>query len=172
MEGALTEAQYFDLPVILGLRLPERDGLRYLCLTGLKGRSAVCRQSPEGSPFLVLWADLAPFYAGVFYLPWKNPREYSGVVSVDSPREKILALAEHLRAAGVIDAASEMLQGPALAAAIRGFQRRYGLSPDGLVGPMTQLALYRATPGYPWPQPDSPYGRPEEGGTSLGGESP
>lgn len=174
MEGELAEVQHFDLPVILGLRLPERDGLRYLSLTGLKGRIAVCRQSPERSPFLVPWVDLAPFYAGVFYLAWKNPRGYSGVVSVSSPKEKILALEEHLLAAGVIRAASETADGPALAAAIRAFQRRQGLSPDGLVGPMTQLALYRATPGYPWPlPPPGPLdGRPEEGGPALGGDSP
>jgi general secretion pathway protein A len=172
MEGALTGVQHFDLPVILGLRLPERDGLRYLSLTGLTGRMAVCRQSPERPPFLVPWADLAPFYAGVFYLAWKNPRGYSGVVSADSPRDKILALAEHLRAAGIIDADSETADGPALATVVRAFQRRQGLSPDGLVGPMTQLALYRATPGYPWPQPDPLDGRPEEGATPIGGDSP
>lgn len=172
MEGPLGEARHFDLPVILGLRLPERDGLRYLSLTGLAGRMAVCRQSPERAPFRVSWADLAPFYAGVFYLPWKNPRGYSGVVSVDSPREKILALAEHLRAAGIIDAASETADGPALAAVVRAFQRRHGLAPDGLVGPMTQLALYRATPGYPWPQPELLESRPEEGATPIGGDSP
>jgi general secretion pathway protein A len=156
LEGDLADIQHFDLPVVLAMRLPEGGGLRYLSLAGLQERIATCRQSPDRSAFLVQWADLAPFYAGVFYLAWKNPRGYSGVVSAGSPREKILVLEEHLLALGVIGAApATAAYGPSLEAAVRLFQRRHGLAPDGLVGPMTQLALYRETPGYSLPLPPS-----------------
>ena len=156
MEGTLTDIQHFGLPVLIAMRRPERDGLVYLSMTGFQERIVTCRQSPDRPAFHARWEDLAPFYAGIFYLSWKNPRRYSGVVSAASSREKILELEEHLVAAGVSEAAPAGVYGPPLQAVIRVLQRRHGLAPDGLAGPMTQLALYRETPGYRTPplQPD------------------
>jgi general secretion pathway protein A len=170
LQGALTDIQHFGLPVILAMRLPQRQGVVYLSMTAIDAEIVSCRQSPDRPAFHARWRDLTPFYTGVFYLVWKNPRGYSGVVSASSSREKILKLEEHLLTLGVTDGAPAGVYEGKLAAAIRVLQRRHGLTPDGLAGPMTQLALYRETPGYQVPALNRSLTRREAIGTAEGGE--
>ena len=83
---------------------------------------------------------------------WKNYFNYTGVIPISSPGEVILSLKVHLKAKGFPIEAMTAAYDTTTRLAVETIQARNGLNVDGMVGPMTKIALYNEDPSLNGPR--------------------
>lgn len=156
----------------------RRHGLAALRLTGLRlgdlravGLPAIVEMREAGArhPYLVLAIDgdaatlVAPageearvtlpliesgWTRSALFL-WRNADGLPTDASQPWTPTVVAAMAARLRALGFLRADAAPVDDPAVREAVRGFQTSVGLPADGLTGPLTILALVRASGGHP-----------------------
>lgn len=142
-QGRLSHVRFFNLPALLRLNQPD-VGPRYLVLSGLSGETAQIDRA-EGEPVRLPVAALEAAWSGDYRLVWPLPPSGAHLIRPGVTGEEARWLRELLaRVPGL-----EMLPGPAdrfdvtLESALRAFQSAKGLTPDGIAGPRTLIALYQ-----------------------------
>ncbi len=85
-------------------------------------------------------------------MPWNNFLHLAGTIPRDAPPESVLNLKMLLRELGHGDIAMTPDYDGQCVEIVKGIQRKYGLTPDGKVGPLTKIILYREARRYPMPQ--------------------
>jgi general secretion pathway protein A len=142
----LEQLKAFDLPAVLEIGHPSREGVLFLTLTGLDAESAVVYFAP-GDFFRVPTAVLRRFWNGRARMLW---RDFDETESSDAPRRLAWAGAR-LATLGMLPSGSNA--SPAeLLDAVKKLQERVLLSPDGDLGEETRMALYSLSGGYDVPR--------------------
>ncbi|QIK38906.1 AAA family ATPase [Caldichromatium japonicum] len=143
-QGRLSHVRFFNLPALLRLNQSEAEP-RYLVLSGLSGETAQIDRA-TGEAVRVPVAALESAWSGDYRLIWPLPPSGAHLIRPGTMGEEARWLRELLaRVPGL-----EMLPGPAdrfdvtLESALRAFQLAKGLTPDGIAGPRTLIALYQA----------------------------
>jgi general secretion pathway protein A len=150
VKGNLTLIKKLNLPAILEFPLPDGSGSRFLALVGLADDEI--RLSDGDETYSVAAASLAGLWNGVAHIFWKNYFNYTGVIPISSPGEVILSLKVHLKAMGFPIEAMTAAYDTTTRLAVEAIQARNGLAVDGLVGPMTKIALYNEDPSLNGPR--------------------
>jgi len=151
--GTWRELHALDMPALLKLR-PERGRGReatYLVLTGLDADSVALAHA-EGT-HRVPRADLKQILSGSYTVVWQPPPVGAAIISSASRGEPVRWLRKLLSQVpelGVTDTESGTFDA-AVGAALRRFQVKYGLHPDGMAGAKTLIQLNNAVgmPGIP-----------------------
>jgi len=96
--------------------------------------------------------QLSRNWSGLAFVPWRDFYRIRGEIPGDVPPESIRRLKKLLGDIGIANLPNSPDYDPATRAAVMAFQRRYGIEPDGIVGPATKIVLYNAldtltTPG-------------------------
>jgi general secretion pathway protein A len=142
LKADLSLVKAFNLPAILELKPLTKASLKYSALVKIEG-SGVCLQNGPGRETITLKEkELEQYWTGRVYIPWKNFSNFTGVAPITSPPETILALKNHLKAMGFDNIADNPDYDAVTRGAIQTIQKKYGLKPDGFVGPMTKIILY------------------------------
>ncbi|MEZ4279988.1 MAG: AAA family ATPase [Myxococcota bacterium] len=125
---------------------------RWLALTGFDGDRVWLAGLVPGRVVSVALAELAPRWLEAGVLVWKNHESLAQRFEQGGRRESIEWLQEALGELQIYEGPVTGEFDAPTAAALRDFQRRIGLVEDGLVGPLTQIALYAELPRYPVPR--------------------
>ena len=151
--GTWRELYALDRPALLKLR-PRRGqgrGSTYVVLTGLDAETVILSH-PTGA-HRVPRADLKQLLSGSFTLVWQPPPVGTTIIRSSSKGEAVRWLRKLLSQVpelGVTDTESGTFDA-SVGAAVRRFQVKYGLNPDGQAGPKTLIQLNNAVgmPGIP-----------------------
>lgn len=131
---------------------PAESDRRWLALTGFDGDRVWLAGLVPGRVVSVALSELTPRWLEAGVLVWKNHESLAQRFEQGSRRESVEWLQNAL-------AELQIYEGPVsgefdtpTATALRDFQSQIGLVEDGIVGPLTQIALYAELPRYPVPR--------------------
>jgi general secretion pathway protein A len=140
VQGHLNLIKRLNLPAILEFVQPGGDNPRFLALVGLDGTEV--RVSDGDATVTVDPASLAWLWNGAARIFWENHFDYRGSIPTSSPGESIVALKVHLKTLGFSIKEMDAAYDVDTRLAVETIQARHGLPVDGIVGPLTQIALY------------------------------
>lgn len=136
------QVKMFNLPAILSVLLPDDPRKKFL---------GVERITPEGEFILfprleskkyrVDPEQLKPFLDGYMYIAWKDYFGYDRVISPLASKDSILSIKLLLPDIGYPMKNMAPVYDRDVRQAIKQIQKNYGLAEDGLVGPLTKIAL-------------------------------
>jgi general secretion pathway protein A len=92
----------------------------------------------------VSWAsgEIFPYWSGVAYVPWKNFLGDDTIIPHGSVGDSVLSLKNFLRDLGFDGIDVGPVYDENTVAVIKGIQAKHGIATDGIVGPLTRIALY------------------------------
>jgi general secretion pathway protein A len=138
-------------PTAAAALVPESDR-RWLALTGFDGDRAWLAGLVPGRVVSVAVAELEPHWLEAGVLVWKNHESLAARFEQGGERESIEWLQNALAELQLYPGSPTGQFDAKTADALRDFQSRTGLTEDGVVGPLTQIALYAELPRYPVPR--------------------
>lgn len=149
--GNTAMLRLLDVPAVLELRLPGTSGPRYAALVGMQNGAPVLAAG-DGTTVSVQTAFLEKAWYGQAHV-FSRDFEGLGPGTLDgrSRGARVTRLQGLLRHIGAYGGPESGLFDPATSAAVLDFQRSRYVSADGIVGPLTRVALYAAAGGYPRP---------------------
>jgi general secretion pathway protein A len=146
----LDQLRVLDHPVLLGIE--AADGVRRIvALAQLGDGEAELEGVVASGTVRVPVEELQRYWLGDAHLVWRDFEPLPDLLRPGDGGESVLWLQ---RALGEIGYATDPTSGyfdAATAQAVRAFQSDRGLDPDGAVGPLTKMAIYRALGRYAVP---------------------
>ena len=140
--GNKNQIKLFNLPAILSFSVNGQTG--FLAVTGVE-RQNLCLIAADDVQHGVKvdLGELAPFLSEDIYIVWKDIFGYAGLISHSSPPAAVISVKLALQQLGFEKIAPTATYDAGLVNAVKTVQKRYGLAPDGLVGPMTKIVLFQ-----------------------------
>ena len=141
-----------NLPAILVVTSPDRDGKGYLAVAGItKDNEYIVLSKSSGEKTRIDPDELTPFLYKNSYIVWKNIFGTDETISKTSPVASAVSVKLFLRQTGFASIDSTPVYDNAVMDAVKKIQAKYGLTEDGLVGSMTKIILlhekgYDSTP--------------------------
>jgi general secretion pathway protein A len=131
-----------NLPALLAISMPEWQYPGYLTIRKID-QGKITLHNAEKDNFIEVTPDILKRYcAGSIYILWKNFFFYKGNIPKTAPEESIIMLKMHLQDIGFNDIEISPLYDEQTKKVIRQIQKKHGLKPDGIVGPLTKIVLY------------------------------
>ena len=143
-EADLTLIQTLNLPAVLTFYLPYHTWPKYMTLTGLDSDNAYLDAGDQGGIKVVDRKSLLRFWSGEAYIVWNNFAGLEGIITEHSSPGAVQALKKLLVDLAYIDNVGRSRYDAGLKQLIRDIQTNNGLDADGMVGPLTKIALYNA----------------------------
>ncbi|MFQ5478710.1 MAG: AAA family ATPase [Candidatus Binatia bacterium] len=138
-----------DVPVILELKAGSQAEPRFVVLRGLDQDRALL--GIDGGT-VVDRAVLEAAWTGGVHLLWKDRERLEHSIGSGSGGPAVMRLQALLRELALFDGAVNGIYGDDSKAAVRKLQSRYGLQPNGVVDPITQVVLYNAVERFKRPE--------------------
>ncbi len=143
VNGGFDQVRALNLPAIL--EFPDTGGaIHFMAVVGLDGDDI--RIDDGAAIVTVLPAELSGRWNGTAHILWKNYYNYLGVIPISSPGDAIVSLKVQLKTLGFPIVAMTPAYDLATRSAVESVQARNGLVVDGMVGPLTKIALYNEDP--------------------------
>jgi general secretion pathway protein A len=137
-DGNSERLRSLNLPAILEVYPPMSPSPVYLALIRIENQDMILKSNQL---IRIKQSQLEGIWNGVAYIVWKNFLGITGTIPRDAPPESVITLKMMLRDMGhAIDI--QPGYGPITRNIVGEIQKKYGLKPDGSVGPMTKIALY------------------------------
>lgn len=133
--------QKLNLPAVLEFRFSESTSPRYLALLKTDPEDLVF-SDPKGEEGSLLLSRIPPFWSGTAYIPWKNFLGYDQVIPHGSHGGTVLSHKALLRDIGYEGVDMSPIYDEKTLSVIKGIQAKHGLATDGIIGPLTRIALY------------------------------
>jgi len=142
VSGGISMLGRLDLPAILEFSTPGNPRPAYLALTRITGDTYwLDGVGPDGAVGLAA-EDLYGTWTTRAYVVWRNFLDLDGVIPASSSPEAIVSLKLLLMDMGVEGLDASPTYDTTARRAILAVQERSGIFADGLVGPLTAMALY------------------------------
>jgi len=135
-----------DRPALLAL-LALDGAPRPLLLERLEGDAAWLRGLAGSDAVRVPLGELSAHWDRTAYVAWRNLAALPELLTSGDRGEPVIWLQQTLAQLGYFSGIANGEFDAATTRAVRAFQRASALTPDGAVGPYTQLLLYRAADG-------------------------
>jgi general secretion pathway protein A len=126
----------------------------YLSFVGLLDDYALLGSGDD--IYRVKLRSLMERWQGSAFVFWKDWMNFSGTIPYDATSAAVISLKMLLNKTGSVDLALTGYFDDQTRLAVLEFQRQMGLPPDGVVGPVTQMALYNKTMSDKLPGMDRP----------------
>ena len=130
-----------NLPAVLELNPPGSRTPRYLGLLKMEPEGLVFND-PQGGYENLFYTRIPPYWSGVAYVPWRNFLGHERLISHGSSGDPVVSLKALLRDLGYEGVDLSPIYDEKTVTVIKGIQAKYGLGVDGIVGPLTRIALY------------------------------
>jgi general secretion pathway protein A len=130
-----------NLPAVLEFRLPGSLSSKYLALLKRDGEHF---GFTDGESDGMSWAseEIFPYWSGVAYVPWKNFLGDDAIISHGAMGDPVLSLKTFLLNLGFDEIHISPVYDEKTVTVIKGIQAKHGVATDGIVGPLTRIALY------------------------------
>jgi general secretion pathway protein A len=131
-----------NLPALLAISMPEWQTPGYLTIRKIDQGKITLHNAEKDDLIEVTLDILERHCSGAIYILWKNFFVYKGTIPKTAPEESIIVLKMHLQDIGFNDIEISPFYDEPTKKAVRQIQRKHGLRPDGIVGPLTKIVLY------------------------------
>jgi general secretion pathway protein A len=140
-----------NMPAIVTFKGEASEKPVYMTLVGRQGKQLLLKDKTADQPFIADIEALKPHLDGKVYLFWKNVFGFDAVISDRSSEATVSVLKNILRTMGygVQDSPG---YDQSTKEAVLSFQQRYGITADGLVGPLTKMLLIMDSNAYGVPR--------------------
>jgi general secretion pathway protein A len=142
VEGDFESLLKLNLPAVLEFYLQGGGTPRYLTLAKTNDEDVVLLGGEMEEGIQVDRDQLTSYWSRVAYVAWKDFLDLPGTVSPQSPGDSVLTLKMFMHELGYKDLDITPIYDLKTAKAIKQVQRDHGIAADGVVGPMTKIALY------------------------------
>lgn len=142
VEGSLNLVRRLNLPAILEFYLPGVPSPRYVTLSKISNGKMTLRGGAGNDLIDVESTELEPYWSGRAYILWKHFYDYRGTIPMDAPGDSIVALKMLMKDIGYKEIELSPVYDERTREAVKEIQRRHGLLDDGIVGPLTKIAIY------------------------------
>jgi len=150
-QGSYESLRALDLPVVLDLNLGSLLGRRYVALAEIRGDSAGIRPAlPDGGSRVPQWV-LEDLWTGKATILWKDWVGGRPVLMEGRSGEEVSWLQSALIERGYLAGEPTGFFDGNTRLAVQNFQEAAGLESDGILGPQTKIALFRALKRFPMP---------------------
>jgi general secretion pathway protein A len=146
MQCNLTDITKLNLPAIFEFRIDNLLEPHFLTLIRINDRRLTFLTDTSGEQLEVSPDALDGVWTGLAYIPWTNFFEYVGVTPISGKEQGIRTLKQILEKIGYGHLSPEPVYDSETQSAVEEIQLRYGIPVDGLVGPLTKMALYNELP--------------------------
>lgn len=142
VEGDLDLLLNLNLPAVLEFYLQGGGTPRYLALTKTNEGGAVLLGGAGEDGIQVERDQLTFYWSRVAYVAWKDFLNLPAVLSPQNSGDAVLTLKLFVQEIGYKDIEITPIYDEKTMKAVKQIQRKYGIRTDGIVGPMTKMALY------------------------------
>jgi general secretion pathway protein A len=130
-----------NLPAILELPMADNLPPKYVALVKMH-QDDLTLSDPERGEVDCTFSQIKPYWQGVAYIPWKDFLGYEGVIPYKSSGDSVLSLKAFIRDLGYEGIEISPAYDGQTVMVVKGIQAKHGIRTDGLVGPLTKIALY------------------------------
>lgn len=142
VEGDLDFLLNLNVPAVLEFYLQGGGTPRYLTLARTDGEDAILLGGAVEEGIQVDREQLTSHWSGVAYVAWKDFLNLPGTLSSQNSGDSVLTLKMFMHELGYKDLDITPTFDDKTAKAIKQVQRNHGIHVDGVVGPLTKIALY------------------------------
>ena len=138
-------ARRLNLPFILEVYLPEKLSVVYLAVYKIENHLISLKSRPDDAGITLSVDELKGRLGETAHIIWKNFYGYDEVIPAGSSSKAVLALKMQIRDMGFSDIRMDEVYDSQTRNVIQTIQEKYNLERDGIVGPLTKIALYNET---------------------------
>lgn len=131
-----------NLPAILQFYSPGTTSMVYMALTQGTQDRFILVAGAEGEVMETVPEEMALYWTGMAYVPWKDHLPATTVISHYSSDDAIIALKLLLQDIGFEMAAIDADYDASVEDAVKTVQRNNRIETDGIVGPLTKIVLF------------------------------
>jgi general secretion pathway protein A len=142
VEGDFESLLKLNLPAVLEFYLQGGGTPRYLTLAKTNEEDVVLVGGGMEEGIQVDRDQLTSFWSRVAYVVWKDFLDLPGILAPQASSDSVLTLKMFMHELGYEDLDITPAYDDKTAKAIKQVQRKHGIVADGVVGPMTKIALY------------------------------
>jgi general secretion pathway protein A len=142
LEGNFDALLKLNLPAVLEFYLQGGGAPRYLTLAKTNEEDAVLLGGAVEEGIQVDREQLTAYWSRVAYVAWKDFLNLPVTLSPQSSGDSVLTLKMFMYELGYKEVDITPAYDDKTAKVIKQLQRRHGLRADGVVGPLTKIALY------------------------------
>ncbi|HIJ57206.1 MAG TPA: AAA family ATPase [Deltaproteobacteria bacterium] len=142
VSGDLGLLQRLNLPAVLEFSPSESKTPVYLTVYNVGDEKMSLFGNPEGEAIALKTDDVAEYWTGIAYVPWKDFYGCTGEIPTFAPEASVKALKLLLKDIGYQDLEINPIYDDSTKQAVVDIQKKNGLPPDGVVGPFTKIVLY------------------------------
>jgi general secretion pathway protein A len=131
-----------NLPAVVAVKMPEGSSTGFLTLRRIDDAYITLDRARANHSITVTEDLLQSYCAGAVYVPYFNFTGNQGAVPRQGAHESVALLKRHLREIGFTEIDGSPYYDETTARAVKAVQRKHGLRPDGIAGPLTKIVLY------------------------------
>ena len=141
-ESDLQMIKNLNVPVIFTFHIIGYTLPKYLAVTAIDYNQIYFIDGEQNQIAAVSKNEFLKYWSGEAYIFWKNFKNLKGMVTQRSNGKDVRNLKQFLQELGYNDIALTDKYDNDTIQVIKDIQAKYGLHVDGLVGPLTKIALY------------------------------
>jgi hypothetical protein len=142
VDGDLDFILKLNLPAVLEFYLEGGGSPRYLTLAKINEEDTVLLGGPMEEGIQVDRDQLISYWSRVAYVAWRDFLNLPATLSAQNSGDSVLTLKILMHDLGYKDMDITPSYDEETAKAIKTVQRKHGIPVDGVVGPLTKIALY------------------------------
>jgi len=152
IEGDLDSLLRLNLPAVLEFYLQGGGTPRYLALAKMNGEDAVLLGGTVEEGIQVDRDQLTSYWSRVAYVAWKDFLDLPATLSSRNSGDSVLTLKMFMYDLGYEDIGITPSYDEKIVKGIKQVQRKHGIPVDGVVGPLTKIALYNEKTAFKIPR--------------------
>ena len=141
LQSDLTLIKNINLPAMLLFYSPNSRTSGYLTLCQVNEDSLLLKGG-EKVEITAVSDEVLACWSGIAYIPWKNFFPLRGEIPTNSPGDSIITLKLILKDLGFNEVGISPAYDAITREAIKAIQKKHGIGVDGVVGPLTKIAIY------------------------------
>ena len=144
VSGDMRLLRQLNLPAVMELSPSDSQPPVYLTVSKVEDEIMTLMGHHEAGTLSIQEADVADYWTGIAYIPWKDFYGCNGEIPNYAPKDSVKALKLLLKDIGYEDMDINPTYDAQTLRAVVAVQKKNHLPADGVVGPYTKIVLYNS----------------------------